>query len=651
MKVMKSIYGVALVAVLCVSAVSCSKFLNEELTTQRNMDYYNTSEGLESLVVGSYFPAFGKQFNGECAFVYYNYGTDEFQVGGDESNRTYNNYDDCLAPTVTGVNGNTTAIQTLWNNCYTSIGQANLIISKSETVEMTESVKNKVLGSAYFFRAYGYFHLVQQYGGVPLKLEPSSGPEFEFERATATEVTNQVIDDFTKAYNMLPSSAGLGYLTKSAAAHFLAKALLFRASEINDSWNSSTKQADLQQVVKLCKEVIAEHPLADNYADLWNFTAPDSPCESLSEVILSAQFCADPSTNRSNQHHLYYLSRYDDLPQMQRDLSGGRPYSRLGTTYFVYNAYDLENDSRFWKSFKTKAKANKAAAPYVNGDLGLMYVINRPGDDRYSSWRLRDEVVYSKSGKTIPNVYVAFPKGQTENGALYSEGALRFPSLSKFIDGSRPAMNSTAGQRDAIIARSAETYLIAAEATIRLASLGTGSYDDALTYVNAVRKRAGFKAGEDREKYADGGQAYAASELTVDEKQMSYCPENSYYESMGIPETTAATDITVGSFSDLPEQDKNIIAKLGYTTEYDKALCFILNERTRELCGEFHRWEDLARTRTLLTRARAYNPGAAPNIQEKHYLRPIPQTYLDAVQKDGHNLTSEEKQAQQNPGY
>ena len=46
-----------------------------------------------------------------------------------------------------------------------------------------------------------------------------------------------------------------------------------------------------------------------------------------------------------------------------------------------------------------------------------------------------------------------------------------------------------------------------------------------------------------------------------------------------------------------------------------------------------------------------FNPDAAPNIQERHNLRPIPQTYLDAIQKDGHALTAEEKKAQQNPGY
>lgn len=76
----------------------------------------------------------------------------------------------------------------------------------------------------------------------------------------------------------------------------------------------------------------------------------------------------------------------------------------------------------------------------------------------------------------------------------------------------------------------------------------------------------------------------------------------------------------------------------------DVTLDFILDERARELAGEYKRWLDLKRTRRLdrafehniLTKMT--NPGG---VDDKYYLRPVPQTVLD---RDTEGYP-------QNPGY
>ena len=72
---------------------------------------------------------------------------------------------------------------------------------------------------------------------------------------------------------------------------------------------------------------------------------------------------------------------------------------------------------------------------------------------------------------------------------------------------------------------------------------------------------------------------------------------------------------------------------------------FMLDERGRELLGEYMRWEDLVRCEKLVEYVRKWNPDAAGNIQEYHKLRPIPQKHIDRLNPRG----SDEEE--QNPGY
>jgi hypothetical protein len=77
-------------------------------------------------------------------------------------------------------------------------------------------------------------------------------------------------------------------------------------------------------------------------------------------------------------------------------------------------------------------------------------------------------------------------------------------------------------------------------------------------------------------------------------------------------------------------------------TEAQMNFEMIIEERARELAGEQMRWVDLKRWGLLVERVKQYNPQAAVNITDKHYVRPIPQTQIDRSAKGAFA---------QNPGF
>lgn len=695
----KNILFAALMLPATIGMTSCSdSFLDEKLITEKGAQYFQTKDGLDDLVTGTY-QKLKFKFNYIWGYNMYNMGIDEF-TGGNNDMAAWNHYSTALNSGETGSN------QPLWDNMYGTIEPANIIIQNVPQYygENVSTYKNR-LGEGYFFRAYAYFELVKQFGGVPIKLKPSTTVEYQFTRNSEEECYAQIISDFEEAYNLLPEDPEgkqLGRLTKSAAAHFLAKAHLFRASELYSSWNSQYKDADLNAVIKYGDEVIKKHPLCSNFQELWDYTEPDGPNEQVDEVVLAAQFSDNSDTwgRFGNQMHLCFLSVYQNLAGTKRDISGDREFCYTSATEYSMQVFDRINDSRFWKSFITKYGCNDTkGAPvwdesamndypgsfpadavaggkrFTGGQIGIKYIVNNPGDTRFTDLNgKRSEDYVCKDGIVQPeHVFVRYYAGQPFNWNIDANSANRtgnyyplYPhnrsvALSKHRDGSRNAIASQFGCRDAIIARSADDVLMVAEAYIR-----KGDYNNAITYLNMVRDRAGYEDGEDRSISRDGGQAYKKNSVCTGKgggysaDGAIYTDENTYYESNNIDVTTESTKskMHLNSIQDIldSEADKPIYEALKCTSDADKIMCFLLNERTRELIGESQRWEDLARTKTLEARWNAFNDGSQKGIGKfdpaKHYYRPIPQSFLDGITNaNGESLSDAEKEAMQNPGY
>ena len=693
MKLNRILFAALIASITGSSITSCSEsFLDENLTTQYSTDRFKTQEGLDELVTGAY-QKLKFKFNYIWGIQCYNMGVDEFT---DANNviPAWNHYSQDLNSSENAAN------QPIWDNYYGLVEPANILIQNiPQYYNQSSPTYNTRLGEAHFLRAYAYFELVKQFGGVPLKLVPSTSAETYFTRNSAEEIYTQVISDFGEAYRLLPDKGeSIGRINKYAAAHFLAKAHLFRASELYSDWNSNYIASDLDAVIQYGSEVVDAHPLCNDYVELWDYEQPNGANEKVSEVILAAQFSNDESTwgRYGNQMHLYYPAVYqgNDIGGCKRDISGGREFSYVSATEYTMQVFDRVNDSRFWKSFITCYGANETKSaptwtaedmPYApagvkegdkrfsGGELGVKYIVNDPGDNRYEKYPNAPAYTVLKDGKMCNTyTYVRYFKGQEHSWNINEKTGnyydiiphKRSVALSKFRDGYRVSIASQFGTRDAIIARSADDVLMVAEAYIRK---GEANYDKAVEWMNKLRERAGYKTGEDRSKNVDGGQAYKNNPYCSGKggghssEGAIYWEENTYYESNNIEqETTASTKTTMklNSVADVYNStvDTPIYNELGCTSNADKMMCFLLNERTRELCGELQRWEDLARTKTLDARWHKFNDGASRGLgefkSEKHYYRPIPQAFLDGItNSNGSALSNEEKKAMQNPGY
>ena len=700
----------ALSMLTLMGTTSCGDdFLKEEAGHLYTDALLETSDGALSMAAGLY-GNLRWHFGYEWAYGITLYGCDEFTNGADLTSEPWNTYDNRLnpldcTPALGAANKNCPAVSALWDQMYYGISTANLIISKADNVK-DEGSRNKALGEAHFLRGYNYYRLFCQYGGVALETEPANGNvKKNYTRASEEETLNLIIEDFENAYKMLPTDKwrGNGTWTKYTAAHFLAKALLYRQSERCSSWASKyNKDTDLNRVISLCDEVIAACPLASDYWDLYaKWTGVDCPNEGLSEILMAAEHNEDNSTqgrfgNRTYNYFDPQFSNFSGSWVQRGQYIGGMDFQRCRPTEYTYSVFDNVNDARMWKTFKTVYGLNNIAKKDADvistngitadqvpdiGDEGIIFILNKKSDARFDGnpygtfGRGGDphSFVNPLTGKWVPNAFVTFQNGKyvlnTYTGNTATSNV--FCGINKTADGSRTAEKGDA-HRDVIMARTGETYLVKAEAQVRL-----GKYQDAISTVNVLRARGQWKKGEDRGWYTDGSMAFlkadggkednsTAAANTVKKNKdksgkilinseayyASMTHTNTYYLSTGIAKTTDPSDLQIKSYTQLPAEDEAVLTAIGASGDYDRMLNFIFNERTRELLGEWNRWDELARTGLLVKRAKAFNPEAAPNVQDRHMYRPIPQKFIDTLQnEDGTNLSDAEKKAWQNPGY
>lgn len=216
-----------------------------------------------------------------------------------------------------------------WVQMYQGVARCNIILDKIVTVNDPELDRNNlgkyIIGQASFLRAFYYYNLVKNYGGVPLELHSNSTDpaKINLSRSTETEVYNQINADLLVAIANLPDAyEGGPSESKVRATKGAANALMAKI------W-AQRKDRDYNKVLQYCDAVInspAGYSLVANYADLF-----DGDHYMGSESILEISFLAGNSAV-SNWGVQLFLAPED----------GWQKYCVPSKD--LVNAYDSEND-------------------------------------------------------------------------------------------------------------------------------------------------------------------------------------------------------------------------------------------------------------------------------------------------------------------
>ncbi|MGY5353357.1 RagB/SusD family nutrient uptake outer membrane protein [Wenyingzhuangia sp. IMCC45467] len=358
------------------------------------------------------------------------------------------------------------AVGVYWSNKYSIITAANVVISNADGIDdLTDEARTKGVAQAKFFRAMAYFDLVENYGGVPLVLNQITTAERDFVRASEEDVYLQIVQDLEDALAGVDEApTTYGRVSKDAVRHLLSKVLLTRG------YKSFAATNDFTDAAAYAETVIANHDLVSSFADLVSIDNQRN-----SEVVFSYLFGGNSvSRGWGNSRHMMYKFRFFDYPGLSRTVKGLGPMP----TPFYYSLFE-DDDERAEATFARVLYATEDYTATVGGAT-----VNVMAGDTAMYF---PKTAWSQSAIDAVRYKVINPGTYFTNDGVTT---VHYPQFKKFDDPTVPFTQpdqSSQGERDMVMMRSGEAYLIAAEAY-----LGASNTIDAAARLTTLRGRAGI---------------------------------------------------------------------------------------------------------------------------------------------------------------
>ena len=423
--------------------VGCEDYLEEEAQSNISLQYiYDSPEGIESGVVGLYnlFRYHYRGWTSEGSSHLWPYVQNDLVMPRSGYIAVIAKFDkSAMRPDQYGAG----LSAEIWRQHYKMIDRANALIEAGAELTEVDTTLNKTLAEARLFRANSLFTLYRLYNNVYVKTE-STTPDNVFDRvskpSTKEEIFAALHEDFDFAIEYLPWTDVIGRVNKGMAHHLKAKAALWE-----EDWATSLENAEAlinsgYYMLEPDLKKIFGHPDVD-----FSYGSRNS-----SEALFVVQN-EEGSTGGGEWSFLntHFLTNYNRVVGAKYSYDqGGRGFGFVYPNQYLINLYE-SFDKRLDAYYKTKF--------YYNDEENLPEGVE-----------LGDQIIIPNSGS---------------DQALYYERIS--PSCIKYFDSNIPP-EAALSWNNILIYRLSETYIVAAEAAMRL-----GKGGKAQSYLQTLTDRAG----------------------------------------------------------------------------------------------------------------------------------------------------------------
>ncbi len=409
-----------------------------------------------------------------------------------------------------------------WDALYKMISTANVIKDRIADRPFTQEVIDEYTAKALFFRGLSYRTLAYLYGGVPIELNEVTSPKTDYVRSTREETLRQAADDLAFAASHLKDIDKVrdGEINRQVANHYLAEVYL-ALGENQKAADAATATIEYPAVALMTQRFgsSASHEPGDVFYDLYrpnNQNRKSGNTEGLWVIQYETDLPGGGSSSvTAKTYGNYCLER--QIAPMVRDvnISGVRPFN-------LWPCSDFTGGRGIGWGITTRYYTNEIWEEDFYGDIRnanhnfvrRFPVQNKAFTDKYGISEIDVDnppaglIVGPGNSTSIPARWLyAYPTKVTTPGEhpdpLYTNKATG-------------ALNASAGATytDQYMARLAETYLLRAEARIKLNQPALAADD-----VNAVRSRAQAKPATASQMNLDYILDERARELGVEERR------------------------------------------------------------------------------------------------------------------------------------